>query len=106
MQKGARPVPSVAFPDRNESYTAGDVLQKPGPPSAMTITEPSYPTNLPIATVTSNPISEKWNTRFPASRRYPFSAETDTSASFSDLRSEEHTSELQSLMRISDAVFC
>ena len=51
----------------------------------MTMTEPSYPTSLPMATVTSNPINEKWKTRFPASRRYPFSAETDTPESFSGL---------------------
>src|SRR3546814_3764832 len=35
--------------------------------------------------------------RYPHLRRY---------ADVSDVRSEEHTSELQSLMRISDAVFC
>src|SRR3546814_3808182 len=33
-------------------------------------------------------------------------AETDLSARGVDIRSEEHTSELQSLMRISYAVFC
>src|SRR3546814_6284376 len=40
--------------------------------------------------------------RFP--RRYP--ARSMTVARHSDTRSEEHTSELQSLMRISYAVFC
>src|SRR3546814_4142747 len=34
------------------------------------------------------------------------SAQVDCQASAKDLRSEEHTSELQSLMRISYAVFC
>src|SRR3546814_13561733 len=43
----------------------------------------------------------------PLSRRKDaFVAATDMARALRDLRSEEHTSELQSLMRLSYAVFC
>src|SRR3546814_5395325 len=42
----------------------------------------------------------------PSSARIPLPAETTSPSCGFSLRSEEHTSELQSLMRISYAVFC
>src|SRR3546814_9992290 len=42
----------------------------------------------------------------PAHRLWPESFAALTVPAYDDLRSEEHTSELQSLMRISYAVFC
>src|SRR3546814_9533519 len=39
-------------------------------------------------------------------RKHPDVSAEDVAASFQEARSEEHTSELQSLMRISYAVFC
>src|SRR3546814_18330145 len=44
--------------------------------------------------------------RLPYSKRNMLACSTCTIGAFGDSRSEEHTSELQSLMRISYAVFC
>src|SRR3546814_2887058 len=44
--------------------------------------------------------------RTPRPYRSPYCSQISASDSFSNTRSEEHTSELQSLMRISYAVFC
>src|SRR3546814_9973692 len=46
------------------------------------------------------------NSRRCASALLHFPARTADGVPFRDIRSEEHTSELQSLMRISYAVFC
>src|SRR3546814_1351993 len=48
---------------------------------------------------THNPASRNWNSR-------PSSASAAKMSASASARSEEHTSELQSLMRISYAVFC
>ena len=40
-QIGCSDVPSTVLPARNESNAAGDAEQKPGPPSAITMTLPS-----------------------------------------------------------------
>src|SRR3546814_9140696 len=43
---------------------------------------------------------------FGSNRAHPVSEARDEAQILADMRSEEHTSELQSLMRISYAVFC
>ena len=62
-------MPSTVLPARNESNAAGEAEQNPGPPSATTMTLPSYPNSFPAATAISRPSSEKWKTMLPNSRR-------------------------------------
>src|SRR3546814_5371517 len=65
--------------------------------------EPNYvpPTSLPRLSIYSNRMGGEYDADYPR-------ALTNINANFPalDSRSEEHTSELQSLMRISYAVFC
>src|SRR3546814_2703736 len=68
------------------------------PPNQGGMTAPKPPAGPPAAT-TSRLSS-------PASAAYSWSPREPTTAPFPQSRSEEHTSELQSLMRISYAVFC
>src|SRR3546814_2191774 len=74
----ARPMPPVAVPACCPSVTAATASGMPGPLSDTTISTPPAP---PSA----------WSSTRPPERR---------------VRSEEHTSELQSLMRLSYALFC
>src|SRR3546814_1276296 len=57
---------------------------------------PDDPIRLPAVLWVPDPPPPDWSIYDPA----------DAAASSSEMRSEEHTSELQSLMRISYAVFC
>src|SRR3546814_8957654 len=71
-----------------------------------TFTEPSVAFTVPCAKTsfdqTGNPICVRSRTsRTPASITRPLQPRA-----IAEVRSEEHTSELQSLMRISSAVFC
>src|SRR3546814_9135187 len=74
-----------AGPDRGLSITA---------PSLTSRRSTALPANIPIELVGRNPevVSARWRVEAAAERI--------------GVRSEEHTSELQSLMRISYAVFC
>ena len=54
------------------------VLENPCPVRTMTL--PFQPKRPPRAMATKIKISEKWNSRFPVSRRKPFSAATEFSA--------------------------
>src|SRR3546814_2004161 len=72
--------------------------------SARSCARSKRSTPVPRLTARSLPLAQRRsasgsNSRTPASRNVPKSSN-------SRLRSEEHTSELQSLMRISYAVFC
>src|SRR3546814_4151013 len=68
------------------------------------------PTSEPFSrtqTVISLPLSaESWRSRMAAARPAGPAPTMTTSYCIDSRRSEEHTSELQSLMRISYAVFC
>src|SRR3546814_1105254 len=60
--------------------------------------------NATTVTIQKSPsTTPKWKEDKPTSRSVPV---TDDEARVAELRSEEHTSELQSLMRNSYAVFC
>src|SRR3546814_986365 len=77
-----------------------------------TSTSPRHPTGAPSCSSTSStPVATSTRTRAASSSRSRSRTRTTTAASSPPVatatsRSEEHTSELQSLMRISYAVFC
>src|SRR3546814_2786739 len=60
----------------------------------------------PSASNVSNPIWPRWKTRVSPGELIPSARQNEDSRAPEERRSEEHTSELQSLMRISYAVFC
>src|SRR3546814_9529951 len=66
-----------------------------GPPGFMSIYQPVDLMDLTVG-------MDKWNALSPEMKQF---VEMEVHV-YSDMRSEEHTSELQSLMRISYAVFC
>src|SRR3546814_2376462 len=94
--------------DWSSDVCSSDLLLAAGvsiQPSALAATKPSALNNLNTATSSSSP-----SVFSAASVARSYSSRWALSASMSSImvpfRSEEHTSELQSLMRISYAVFC
>ena len=76
-ENGVKASASVKGPGVNSSYCRR-VLVNEAP--STTITRPSKPNNDPIATPKSSTSKDRWNTRLPTSRRYPFSARTECSS--------------------------
>src|SRR3546814_4799487 len=76
---------------------------------AAEASEASMNSVIPMANIRRKPMrsatADKGSRETTTTRLYAMTAQT-TSAGSMDKRSEEHTSELQSLMRISYAVFC
>src|SRR3546814_8131347 len=95
----ARQANKEGLPERGEHRQQ----ETPGQPAGVFTDEPAVATR---EFEHRRAVGERRSPEQPLRRQRPSTAIADRSVPRSTGRSEEHTSELQSLMRISSAVFC